>query len=69
MKKLMYDLFAQYGGKHFAEKLASKEHRSHLLWGPYEEKKENRLDEWAHCQIERKEDVRDLFVPRFLLRL
>jgi hypothetical protein len=23
------------------------------------------LDEWARCQIERKEDVRDLFVPPF----
>jgi hypothetical protein len=64
-EKLMHDLFARYGGKQFAEKLANKEDRSHLLWGAYEEKKENSLDEWAPCQIERKEDVRDLFVPRF----
>lgn len=64
-ENLMHELFAKYGGQRFAEKLANKEDRSHLLWGAYEEKKENRLDEWAPCQIERKEDVRDLFVPRF----
>ena len=61
----MYDLFAQYGGKQFAEKLANKEDRSHLLWGAYEEKKESCLDEWAPCKIERREDIRELFVPRF----
>lgn len=64
-EKLMYDLFAQYGGPRFAEKLANKGDRSHLLWGAYEEKKENHLDEFAPCRIERKEDVRDLFVPHF----
>ena len=30
-----------------------------------EEAREDALDEWAPCQIERAEDIRDLFVPRF----
>jgi predicted TIM-barrel fold metal-dependent hydrolase len=64
-EKLMYDLFAQYGGKILrAEKLAQKENRSHLLWGNPEEDPAD-VDEWARCRIERKEDIRDLFVPRF----
>jgi predicted TIM-barrel fold metal-dependent hydrolase len=63
-EKLMYELFAKYGGPAFAEKLANKDERSPLLWGAREEREED-LDEWARCQIERKEDVRDLFVPPF----
>jgi hypothetical protein len=33
------------------------------LWGTREAEAD--LDEWAPCKIERKEDIRDLFVPRF----
>lgn len=62
-EKLMYELFTQYGGKSFAEKLSHKEDRSHLLWGAREQEAD--LDEWVRCSIERKEDIRDLFVPRF----
>src|SRR5215813_12005842 len=32
-EKLIYDLFAKYGGEMLAKKLANKEDRSPLLWG------------------------------------
>jgi predicted TIM-barrel fold metal-dependent hydrolase len=60
---LMYELFAQYGGEALAQKLHNRDERSHLLWGAHEDPAD--LDEWVHCHIERKEDIRDLFVPRF----
>ncbi|MGE0826853.1 MAG: amidohydrolase family protein [Candidatus Binatia bacterium] len=63
-EELMYDLFMRYAGKEFAEKLANRDERSHLLWGAREEEKED-LNEFSRCQIERKEDIRELFVPRF----
>jgi predicted TIM-barrel fold metal-dependent hydrolase len=63
-EQLMRELFVKYGSPSLARKLDEKEHRSHLLWGSREEREED-LDEWARCQIERKEEVRDLFIPRF----
>ena len=62
-EQLLYDLFAQYGGESLAQKLNNSNERSTLLWGTRENPAD--LDEWARCGIERKEDIRDLFVPRF----
>ena len=62
-EQLLYDLFAQYGGESLAQKLNNSNERSTLLWGTHENPAD--LDEWARCGIERKEDIRDLFVPRF----
>jgi predicted TIM-barrel fold metal-dependent hydrolase len=63
-EQLLYDLFVEYGSEALAQKLSNKDERSTLLWGAREEAPED-LDEWVRCGIERKEDVRDLFVPRF----
>jgi predicted TIM-barrel fold metal-dependent hydrolase len=64
-ERLMHELFSKYGDETLsAEKLANKDDRSQLLWGAREENPAD-LDEWAHCKIERKDDIRDLFVPRF----
>jgi len=63
-ENLMHELFTHYGeGRLSADKLARREDRSHLLWGAREAEAD--LDEWVPCKIERKEDIRDLFVPRF----
>ncbi|NOT57950.1 MAG: amidohydrolase family protein [Deltaproteobacteria bacterium] len=64
-EQLLSDLFRQYGGGSLnAEKLANKADRSQLMWGnPNEDPAD--LDEWAACKIERKEDIRDLFVRSF----
>jgi len=62
-EQLLYDLFAQYGGESLAQKLNNRNERSTLLWGTHENPAD--LDEWARCGIEHKEDIRDLFVPRF----
>lgn len=62
---LMRELFRAYGsGALSAEKLANLEDRSQLLWGSREETPAD-LDEFAACKIDKKEDIRDLFVPRF----
>jgi predicted TIM-barrel fold metal-dependent hydrolase len=61
---LMHELFSKYGDTALsADKLTQKDNRSHLLWGAPEDPAH--LDEWAPCKIERKEDIRDLFVPQF----
>jgi len=64
-ESLMRELFRKYGGRALsAEKLANLADRSQLLWGSREETPAD-LDEWAQCKIEKKEDIRDLFVPCF----
>jgi predicted TIM-barrel fold metal-dependent hydrolase len=63
-RDLMHKLFGEYGAD-YGEQLVARlgEDRSHLLWGTEEDPAT--LDEFARCGIERKEDIRDLFVPRF----
>jgi hypothetical protein len=39
------------------------EDRSQLLWSRAENPAD--LDEWARCEISTKDDIRELFVPRF----
>lgn len=61
---LMHELFGKYGeGALNPAGLRNKDDRSHLLWGTPENPAD--LDEWARCNIERKEDIRELFVPPF----
>ncbi len=62
-EELMRQLFAEYGGPAFADKLKDKDNRSHLLWGTPEDPAD--VDEWAACHIERAEDIVDLFVSPF----
>ncbi|MBI3951646.1 MAG: amidohydrolase family protein [Acidobacteria bacterium] len=64
-RNLLVDLFARYGGKMVEGKLDQAGR-----WGfglDWQDHPDNAamLDEWAPCQIERAEDIRDLFVPNF----
>ena len=61
---LMRTLFRDYGGE-YGDRLIARIDQDHsqLLWGTVED--HARLDEWAPCAIARKEDIRDLFVPKF----
>jgi predicted TIM-barrel fold metal-dependent hydrolase len=61
---LIRDLFAKYGDKYGKNRLAPESERSALLWGSEDENREE-LDEFARCKISRREDIRDLFVPKF----
>jgi hypothetical protein len=68
-RELFFDLFRRYGGP-----MASKLDRLGKdplklgagagVWEDSYEEPENK-DEWARCQIERAEDIRDLFVNNF----
>ena len=60
---LMRRLFREYGGDYGAELAAREEDRSQLLWGAPQDPAD--LDEFARCAITRKEEIRDLFVPKF----
>jgi predicted TIM-barrel fold metal-dependent hydrolase len=62
-RKLLLDLHEQYGGKMVEGKLDQLTRGVGLLEG--DSKEDTLLDEWAACEIEREEDIRDLFVPRF----
>ncbi len=62
-RDLMRRLFREYGGDYTAEIAASEEDRSQLLWGAAQDPAD--LDEFALCGVKRKEDIRDLFVPKF----
>jgi len=63
-RKLFAELASQYGGDRFASRFPVRDEEiSELQWGSRE--REEDLDEWAACAIERPEDVRDLFVPSF----
>lgn len=59
ISRLMREYGKEYGNK--VERWEAE--RSYLLWGAPEERAN--LDEWARVGIARKEDIRDLFVPRF----
>ncbi|HEY6395472.1 MAG TPA: hypothetical protein VIX12_08655, partial [Candidatus Binataceae bacterium] len=60
---LLQKLFREYGGDYGERIAALGKDRSQLLWGSREEPSD--LDEWSRCGIERREDIRDLFVPNF----
>lgn len=66
-RKLYADLIAQYGGK-LVEGKVDRIWQSYSLGWQDMPKEEIVLDEWARCEIERIEDIRDLFVPIFRLR-
>jgi predicted TIM-barrel fold metal-dependent hydrolase len=62
-RDLMVELYQRYGGKMVEGRLGQLDRVLGLLASPQEEPA--MLDEWAACQIERPEDIRDLFVPHF----
>jgi predicted TIM-barrel fold metal-dependent hydrolase len=57
---LMLKLFAEYADDHFRPDLPGLVEAFTKL-----EPEPPTLDEWSACEIERVEDIRDLFVPRF----
>jgi predicted TIM-barrel fold metal-dependent hydrolase len=61
-REMLVNLFAQYGGKMVEGKLGQVGNL-----GPYAAHPENyaNADEWVRCEIERAEDIRELFVPHF----
>jgi hypothetical protein len=62
---LIAKLFREYGPAVYGDRNVEQlDTRSELLWGAANVRPEDR-DEWARCAIERREDVRDLFVPPF----
>jgi predicted TIM-barrel fold metal-dependent hydrolase len=56
-------LLREYGGEYGERVERWERERSYLLWGAPEDRAN--LDEWARAGIARKEDIRDLFVPKF----
>jgi predicted TIM-barrel fold metal-dependent hydrolase len=62
-RELLVDLYRRYGGKLVEGKLDQVGKGSGLLAGSKEDPA--MLDEWAPCNIEKAEDIRDLFVPNF----
>jgi predicted TIM-barrel fold metal-dependent hydrolase len=61
-KELWVELHRRYGGQLVQENLDALNKRS-LLDGTKEDPAT--LDDWRQCQIEKAEDIRDLFVPNF----
>lgn len=61
--KLFGELASKYGDPKFRDKfeLAS----ANNAWLARSRENRASLDEWAPCQIERAEDIRDLFIPNF----
>jgi predicted TIM-barrel fold metal-dependent hydrolase len=60
--ELLAKLFAEYGNERLTAELVRR--RPHInVAEPHDHPDE--LNEWAACGIARKEDIRDLFVPRF----
>jgi len=63
-QELIERLFREYSPRAYRSRMPyPTEFRSNLLWGR-EEKPED-IDEWALCGVTRKEDIEDLFVPKF----
>ena len=62
-KELLMDLYRRYGRKLVEGKLE----QAGRMYGLLADHPENvaMLDEWAPCQIEKPEDIRDLFIPNF----
>jgi len=67
-RELLRKLFVEYGGD-YGDTIVAKlgQGESQLLWGSREEdpSRQSDIDEWMHCGIESKEDIRDRFVPKF----
>jgi predicted TIM-barrel fold metal-dependent hydrolase len=61
--ELMRHLFREYGGDYEPEVAAREEDRSQLLWGVVQDPAD--LDEFARCAVRSREDIRELFVPKF----
>jgi predicted TIM-barrel fold metal-dependent hydrolase len=66
-KSKLRELGQRYGGKivengKLEEALASD---SHLGWSGFSYEDGSNVDDWAAVQIERAEDIRDLFIPNF----
>jgi predicted TIM-barrel fold metal-dependent hydrolase len=59
----LQSLFRQYGGEYGAVASQLGTDRSDLLWGAAVEPDDR--DEFSRCAIAKKEDIRDLFVPKF----
>jgi predicted TIM-barrel fold metal-dependent hydrolase len=62
-QELMMSLYQRYGGKMVEKKLEQMEKQTAVMTARREDPE--MLDEFRACQIERKEDIRDLFVPNF----
>ncbi|MGH7905695.1 MAG: amidohydrolase family protein [Candidatus Binataceae bacterium] len=63
-RQLFRDLAERYGGERFASKFPIGEGDvSEVQWGTRERGED--LDEFARCEIEKIEDIRDLFAPNF----
>ena len=62
-QKLLLELYQRYGGKMVEGKLDELEKRASVLNSRREDPA--MLDEFAACHIEKKTDIRDLFVPNF----
>jgi hypothetical protein len=61
-KELWLDLHQKYGGKLVQDNLAGLQ-RPGLMGGTKEDP--NTLDDWRACQVEKAQDIRDLFIPNF----
>ena len=63
-RELLVDLFARYGGKMVEGRLDQVfKVGGNIEPEPIDDP--TSLDDWVACQIEREEDIRDLFVPNF----
>ncbi|HJU11013.1 MAG TPA: amidohydrolase family protein, partial [Candidatus Binataceae bacterium] len=63
-QKLIEQLFREYSPAAYRGHMPlPSEFRSNLLWGREENPAD--IDEWAQCGVKRREDIKDLFVPRF----
>jgi hypothetical protein len=61
---LIERLFREYSPAAYRGRMPyTTEFRSNLLWGRAEKPED--IDEWALCGVKRREDIRDLFVPKF----
>jgi predicted TIM-barrel fold metal-dependent hydrolase len=61
---LIEQLFREYSPEAYRGRMPDPtEFRSNLLWGR-DEKPED-IDEWARCGVKCKEDIKELFVPKF----
>ncbi len=60
-RELLLDLYRRYGGKTVEEKLEQLSQEGDLPFSS----REDGVDDWAPCRIERVEDIRGLFVPNF----
>src|ERR1700733_5300390 len=62
-RELLFDLYSRYGGKVVQQGLQQLKTRPPMLEEDREEI--SMRDEWAPCRIEKPEDIRALFLPKF----